>query len=126
MIMSLRALIVDDNAEFLRAARALLEREGITVVAMVSTTEEALRRLDETLPDLVLVDIDLGEESGLDLACLVLERGQVDVPRVIMISAYLKDDVVDLLDSQPAVGFLSKTQLSAAAIDAVLRGESPR
>jgi CheY-like chemotaxis protein len=123
--MAVRALIVDDNAEFLRTARALLERQGMTVVAAVSTTEEALRRLDESRPDVLLVDIDLGEESGLDLACSVLQGCQADAPRVIMISAYDEDDVIDLLESQPAISFVSKALLSAAAIEAVLRGEPP-
>ena len=66
--MPVRALIVDDNAQFLEAASALLERQGITIVGVASTGVDARRRLDETRPDVVLVDIDLGEESGLDLA----------------------------------------------------------
>jgi CheY-like chemotaxis protein len=123
--MSVRALIVDDNAEFLRTARALLERQGMTVVAAVSTTQEALRWLDESRPDVVLIDIDLGEENGLDLANSILGRRQEHATRVIMISAYDEDDVVDLLESQPAVSFVPKAGLSAAAIEAVLRGESP-
>jgi DNA-binding NarL/FixJ family response regulator len=122
--MALRALIVDDNAQFLEAARALLERQGMRIVAVASSGEDARRRLDETQPDLVLVDIDLGEESGLDLVRSILHGERLDLPHVILISAYPEDDIVDLLDACPAVGFLSKSSLSAAAIEAMLRGEA--
>ena len=118
------ALIVDDNAQFLEAARALLERQGMRIVAVASSGEDARRRLDETQPDLVLVDIDLGEESGLDLVRSILHGERLDLPHVILISAYPEDDIVDLLDACPAVGFLSKSSLSAAAIEAMLRGEA--
>jgi DNA-binding NarL/FixJ family response regulator len=122
--MALGALIVDDNAQFLEAARALLERQGMRIVAVASSGEDARRRLDETQPDLVLVDIDLGEESGLDLVRSILHGERLDLPHVILISAYPEDDIVDLLDACPAVGFLSKSSLSAAAIEAMLRGEA--
>jgi CheY-like chemotaxis protein len=123
-IMAVRALIVDDNAQFLEVASAVLERQGMTIVAVASTGEDALRRLGETQPDLVLVDIDLGEESGLDLARSIVQDG-LNPPYVILISAYPEDDIVDLLDASPAVGFLSKSSLSVAAIEAMLPG-APR
>ncbi len=66
--MVLRCVIVDDSARFLEAARALLEREGVDVVGVASTIAEALRLVDEVRPDVTLVDIDLGAESGFDLA----------------------------------------------------------
>jgi DNA-binding NarL/FixJ family response regulator len=123
-IMAVRALIVDDNVQFLEAARALLERQGMRIVAVASTGEDARRRLDETQLDVALVDIDLGEESGLDLARAIVHDERLDRPHVILISAYPEDDIVDLLDACPAVGFLSKSSLSAAAIEAMLRGEA--
>jgi hypothetical protein len=64
--MALRLLIVDDNAHFLRAARTLLEREGVRVVAVASTSAEAVRLARELRPDVTLLDIDLGNESGFD------------------------------------------------------------
>src|SRR3954452_19837424 len=53
----LRCLIVDDNAPFLEAAASLLEREGIEVVGVASTGDEALRHAQELRPDVALVDI---------------------------------------------------------------------
>ena len=62
----LRYLIVDDSASFLAASRRLLEREGLNVVGVASTIRECLRRVSELGPDVILVDVDLGEDSGFD------------------------------------------------------------
>src|SRR4029453_19253765 len=64
----LRCLIVDDSPRFLDAARGLLEGQGVTVVGQASSSAEALRRAAELRPDVTLLDIDLGGESGLELA----------------------------------------------------------
>jgi CheY-like chemotaxis protein len=64
----LRCLIVDDNLGFLEAARALLEQEGFVVVGVASTGAEATCSVAELQPEVTLVDIDLGEESGFDVA----------------------------------------------------------
>jgi CheY-like chemotaxis protein len=64
----MRCLIVDDSPRFLDAARGLLERQGITVVGVASNSAEALERTEELQPDVTLLDIDLGGESGLELA----------------------------------------------------------
>ena len=66
--MMLRCLIVDDSPRFLDAARGLLERQGVTIVGVASNSAEALQRAVELRPDVTLLDIDLGGESGLELA----------------------------------------------------------
>jgi len=58
----MRCLIVDDSLRFLDADRGLLERHGMTVVDVASTSADALRRTVELRPDVTLVDIDLGGE----------------------------------------------------------------
>jgi CheY-like chemotaxis protein len=79
--MPLRCLIVDDNGAFLDAARLLLEREGVTVVGVASSIAEALRQARALLPDVSLVDIGLGEESGFDLARLLTQDGRAAAPK---------------------------------------------
>ncbi len=118
--MSLRLLIVDDNRQFLDAARDLLEREGMTVVAVASTSSEALERVDALRPDVTLVDIDLGEESGFDLARQLRHAAGADPPPVVLISTYAEQDLRDLIEASPAVGFLSKSDLSGRAIHQLL------
>jgi CheY-like chemotaxis protein len=114
--MTLRLLIVDDNAHFLEAATGLLEREGIRVVGVASTTLDALRSAEDLRPDVTLVDVDLGEESGFDLTLRLTEARPEDRPLVILISAYTEQDLGDLIATSPAVGFLPKSFLSAKAI----------
>jgi DNA-binding NarL/FixJ family response regulator len=113
-------VIVDDNAPFLDAAAVLLEREGLTVVGTASTIAEAVRQVRELRPDIVLVDIALGDESGFDLARRLAE---VDGgAAVILISTRDEADFDDLIAATPAVGFVPKSALSADAIQRLVSG----
>ena len=113
--MALRCLIVDDNDDFLAAARDLLGRQGISVVGVASSGPEALERLGELQPDVTLIDVDLGGESGFDLARRFAETERA-ATRVVLISTYAEGDVADLIAASHAVGFVSKSQLSGDAI----------
>jgi DNA-binding NarL/FixJ family response regulator len=112
--VTLRCLLVDDNPQFLAAAQALLEREGLLVVGTASTIAEAVDRAAVLGPQVALVDIDLGGESGFDVAER-LGRGARAIP-VIMISTHGGDDYADLVAASPAIGFLPKVSLSAGAV----------
>lgn len=115
--MTPRLMIVDDNVHFLTAARELLQREGLDVVAVASTGAEAGRLVGDLRPDVVLVDIDLGPESGFDVARrLSLDHG-VDV---VLISAYSESEFAELIEASPALGFVSKAELSADGLAALL------
>ncbi len=118
--MALRCLIVDDSAPFLEVANKFLEREGITIVGVASTSTDALERAQEFRPDVALVDIDLGEESGFDLARQIAD-GPAPLP-VILISTRAEEDVAKLIEASPALGYLSKAHLSAYAIRDLLDG----
>jgi CheY-like chemotaxis protein len=133
--MPLRCLLVDDNDAFLETARALLERQGVQVAGVASTIAGALRQARALRPDVVLVDIGLGEESGFELARLLAadgqdgqrlqgvqrgqgaQRGRADV---ILISAQAERDYADLIAESPAAGFLHKPELSAQRISQIL------
>ena len=112
----MRLLIVDDNSHFLEVVRDLLEREGMTVVAVASSSAEALRLAGEHRPDVVLVDIDLGGDSGFDLARQLADGTGGPQSPVILISAYPEQDIVDLIEDSPAIGFISKSDLSGGVI----------
>ncbi len=118
--MALSILIVDDNASFLEASSALLERQGLSVVAIASTVAEALAQTDRFGPDVVLVDITLGRESGFELTRRLINDGRGKWPVVILISTHLESDFADLIAASPASGFLPKSELSAKAIRAIL------
>jgi CheY-like chemotaxis protein len=120
-LVAVQCLIVDDNGDFLAAARTLLEREGLTIVGEAFTSADALRKVEQLRPDVVLVDVSLGEESGLELA-----RRLVDDPAhdgtVILISTRSEGELADVIATSPAAGFLSKPELSADAIYGFLDG----
>ena len=113
--MPLQCIIVDDYQPFLNIARAKLERQGMTVIGIASNGAEALQRARELSPDVALVDISLGMESGFDVAREISPY----VVSVILISSndhYEDDDYAELIAGSPAVGFLSKATLSADVI----------
>jgi DNA-binding NarL/FixJ family response regulator len=111
--VALRCLIVDDNGGFRDAARSLLEREEIEIVGVASNSAEARSRVAGLHPDVVLVDIALGAESGFELARELARDGG---PKLILISTLPEVDFADLIAASPAVGFIAKSELSASAI----------
>ena len=118
--MPLRCVIVDDNASFRDEVRGLLQEQGLDVVGTAGSADEALLRIEELEPDIALIDIDLGDESGLELARRVGDRTQP-----ILISTHDEGEYADLIAASPAAGFVAKSKLSATAIRHVLRGASP-
>jgi CheY-like chemotaxis protein len=122
--VSLRVLIVDDSSSFLEAATVLLEGEGLTVAGAVSTATEAVRQVEALSPDVVLVDVFLREESGLELARRLVEDGLRDDATVILISTHDEADLADLVETSRAAGFLPKGKLSAGAIRRIVDGRS--
>jgi len=116
--MLLRCVIVDDSRRFLDAARGLLERQGLQVVGVASNGGAAVELVQELEPDVTLLDVDLGGESGFDVARRLHAR---DNPRpVILISTHSEQDYHDLIVASPVLGFLPKAELSAAAIRGLL------
>ena len=83
---------------------------------MASTVAQALQLAQELHPDVVLVDIDLGGESGFELANQLQRMAGVNSSRVILISAYAEEDYGELIAASPAVGFLPKKDLSGQRI----------
>ena len=118
--MPLRCLLVDDNEAFLKTASLLLEREGLTVMGMASSIAGALQQARALRPDVILVDIGLGDESGFDLARLLAQDGQGGGAEVILISTGAEADYAELIAESPAAGFLAKTELSVRGISRIL------
>ena len=71
-------------------------------------------------PDVILVDIGLGDESGFDLARLLAQDGQGGGAEVILISTGAEADYTELIAESPAAGFLAKSELSARGISRIL------
>ena len=113
-------LIVDDNVTYARALRIQLERDGFDVVDIAPNIAVALRDVEEYRPDVVLVDIRLDAESGVECARHIARVTPADPPVVILTSAYRLPDTV--LQTTAPFPFLPKTQLLARRIGEILAG----
>jgi two-component system nitrate/nitrite response regulator NarL len=114
--VALRCLIIDDRADVLDALKASLEADGVEVIATATAADDGIERALEHELDCILIDVDLGEESGVDVAARLADLG-VRATR-ILISAYR--EYAALADDTPVAGFLSKTAVSRAAIEQLM------
>jgi DNA-binding NarL/FixJ family response regulator len=119
-MMSLRCLIVDDSPRFGEEARNLLEHEGISVVGLAASGDEAVRLAKALRPDFVLLDISLDNESGFDVGRRLVESSNPDSPAIIFVSTYDEREFRSRIEASPALGFIPKTELSAERIRELL------
>jgi two-component system nitrate/nitrite response regulator NarL len=124
--VALQCLIVDDNVDFLQAATDLLESDGLGVVAVATTGDEAMACAAELRPDVILVDVYLANESGFDLAQRLSDAAGAASSPIVLISTYAQRDLEELVTASPAVGFLSKGELSGTAIRSALGRDEGR
>ena len=115
-----RCVIVDDNRDFLDAATRLLEHQGINVVAVATSSAEGLQCVKDLQPDVTLIDIDLGEDSGFELVETLHRNGSSAEVPTILISTHAEEDFAELVSASPALAFIPKAALSGAAIRNVL------
>ena len=118
----LRCLIVDDNSLFGEEARGLLEHEGISVVGIAASGDDAVRLANALDPDLTLIDISLSEESGFDVARRLTDIGGAAPPDVILVSTYDEQEFRGRIEASPALGFIAKAELSGDQIRRLLDG----
>jgi two-component system, NarL family, nitrate/nitrite response regulator NarL len=119
--VKLRSMIVDDSEAFISSARRLLESQGLEIVGTATSGAEALELAAALVPDLALVDVELGDEDGFVLAGDLRLRSPAT--RVVLISTYSSEVMQDLVSASSAVGFLPKSHLSADAVRSLLDGD---
>ena len=118
--MPLRCLIVDDSEQFLRAATSSLSQNGIEVVGTATTSAAALDQVAKLRPDVVLVDVGLGEESGFDVTLQLVDAFPYLASRVVLVSTRAAEDYGELVEESPAAGFIRKSELSPNAVRELL------
>ena len=111
-------LIVDDHAEFRASARALLESEGFDVVGEASDGVAALDAVIRIQPEIVLLDIQLPELDGLEVAERLARTPQP--PTVVLISSRDEAAYGARLKNSPARGFIPKSGLSGEALSTLV------
>jgi DNA-binding NarL/FixJ family response regulator len=111
--VSRRILIVDDHAGFRASARRMLEAGGFEVVGEAADGTAAISAARDLAPDLVLLDVQLPDVYGIDLAGPLSANGG---PGVILTSSHPPDQLAPDLATCGALGFIPKDELSADAI----------
>lgn len=116
--MARTILIVDDGAGFRRLARKLLEAEGYEVVGEAPDGDSAVRAARELGPDVVLLDVNLPDCNGFDLAPRLSDARPG--AQIIITSTREGVELDGLARRRGARGFLPKADLSVAAIGELL------
>jgi DNA-binding NarL/FixJ family response regulator len=115
--VSQSVLIVDDHAEFRRLARQLLEAEGFEVVGEAADAESALTAAARLRPALVLLDIQLPDIDGFEVAARLADAA--DPPAVVLTSTRTVNSYRKRLAQSDVRGFIAKSELSGEALAAL-------
>ncbi|TMJ95730.1 MAG: response regulator [Actinobacteria bacterium] len=116
--MATTVLIVDDHPGFRATARALLEAEGFDVIGEAETAVQALQAARELQPDIVLLDVQLPDLDGFEVAERLTVNGTG--PTVVITSSRDRTDFGPLVSRSGARGFIPKGELSGQAIAELL------
>jgi DNA-binding NarL/FixJ family response regulator len=115
--MAQTVLIVDDHPTFRRSARLLLESEGYAVVGEADDGASALVAARELAPQVVLLDVQLPDFDGFDVAARL--TGRDDAPLVVLTSSRDGADFGPLIERSGARGFVPKAELSGDRLRAL-------
>lgn len=117
--MGPRVLIVDDHPSFRRFATKLLEAGGFEVVGEAGDGERALALALRLRPEVVLLDVVLPDRSGFEIAEALAD----DARDVVLVSSRSATELSHGIERSPARGFITKSELTAAGVTALLAGE---
>jgi two-component system response regulator EvgA len=115
--MSPRILVVDDNAPLRYALARTLRQHGFEILE-ASTGEDALATASSDHPDLVLLDVNLPDIDGFEVATRITADAQP--PAVVLTSSRDSTDFGPLVEKSGARGFVPKSELSGAALEDLL------
>ena len=118
--MATTVLIVDDHAAFRTSVRQLLESEGFEVVGEAANGGSAIEQTSLLAPDLILLDVQLPDIDGFEVATRVTDRA--GAPAVILTSSRDGGDFGPLVMASGARGFVAKADLSGDSLRALLDG----
>ena len=116
--MAITVLIVDDHPSFRASARMLLEAEGFEVVGEAADGLTAIDAVHELQPQMVLLDVQLPDIDGFEVAARLTANGSA--PAVVLTSSRDVGDLGPLGESAQVRGFIPKSELSGAALEALL------
>jgi DNA-binding NarL/FixJ family response regulator len=116
---TIEVILADDHARVRAGIRSILERNtNIVVVAEASDGEEALRKVEEHMPDILLLDVEMPFMNGRQVAATIKQR---DLPvQVLAISAYDDQHYIQGMLQSGAAGYITKDEVPELLLDAVV------
>jgi DNA-binding NarL/FixJ family response regulator len=125
MSSAITVLLVDDHAMFRAGIKALLEAEGrVDVIGEASSGDEAVDRVRELKPDVVVMDLSMPDSNGLEatrrIAALELDT------KVLVLTVHAEEEYLVPVVEAGASGYLTKTSADTdlmEAIKVVARGQ---
>ncbi len=111
-------LIVDDHPSFRSFARTMLEAEGFRVVGEAADAAGALAAVVELRPAIVLLDVQLPDLDGFEVARRLASG--TEPPKIVLISTRRATAYGGRVEASPARGFIAKASLSGAALSALV------
>ena len=111
-------VVVDDHPSFRRCARVLLTEAGFDVVGEAADGEGAIGLVSELDPALVLLDVQLPDIDGFEVAARLL-AGHPDLA-IVLVSSRDHSDYGALIAASGAKGFVVKNDLSGAVLERLL------
>lgn len=112
--MPTTVLIVDDHPGFRASARRMLEASGYAVVGEAADGGAAIAAVGELGPDLVLLDVQLPDLDGFEVAKRLRALGAR--PEIVLTSSRDRCDFGTAVEESPARGFIAKAELSGRAL----------
>jgi DNA-binding NarL/FixJ family response regulator len=116
--MARTVLIVDDHPSFRASARMLLEAEGFEVIGEAEDGRSALSAVRALRPDVVLLDVQLPDIDGIEVAAQLAANGSG--PAIVLTSSRDLADLGPVRERCDVRGFIPKSELSGAALEALL------
>jgi DNA-binding NarL/FixJ family response regulator len=111
-------VIVDDHSSFRASARMVLEAEGYEVVGEAEDGASGLDVARALQPEVLLLDVHLPDIDGFEVARRLTSNGHS--PAIVLVSSRAREDLAEGVEASGARGFITKAELTAAAVEALL------
>jgi DNA-binding NarL/FixJ family response regulator len=112
---TVRVMVVDDQEPFRSATRELLDRlAGFELVAEAGSGEEAVAVAQDVNPDLVVMDINMGEMDGIEATSRITDAAPTTL--VVLVSTYELVDLPSTARTSGAAAYLNKDELGGRAL----------
>ena len=112
-------LIVDDDIDASQMAKMLLEKTGLYAVNICNRGSEAFKLIQDTRPELVLLDIMMPDADGTDIAAKIRKDGSLALTGIVFMTSLVSQDEAS---SQAVIGgypFISKPISGEILLDRV-------